>query len=249
MVVHTKGNKPDQQLAGAHLEPQDPQSPSALPAVLVQITAVLCLGLFLEVVAAMRPLLTVGGNPWAWLPVVFLPLALTLALLLEVIPNPVVGRAFGAAMGLAVLIGVLGTIFHLAAHGLLGPRWGRWLQFGSWLGDPPVFAPMSFALLALVGAGAIAAPRLLGNRPGRSIWAALGVPPQWRPLAALGGCVTLVGIALVASPARAVGVLVVLAGALWQGALILGTIRTHRFPTQSMRRSRPVSEGHTTPAD
>ena len=249
MAVQVESNKLNTQLADADRKPQGPQAPSALPALLVQITAVLCLGLFLEVVAAMRPLLTVGGNPWAWLPVVFLPLALTLALLTEVMPSPVVVRAFGAAMGLAGLIGVLGTVFHLAAHGLLGPRWGRWLQFGSWLGDPPVFAPMSFALLALVGAGAIASPRLLGNRPGRSLWHALGVPRPWRPFAALGGCMTLVGIALVASPARAVGMLVILAGALWQGALILGTIRTHRFPTRSIRRSRPVSEGHTTPAD
>lgn len=226
------------------------QRTSALPAALVQVTAVLCLGLFLEVVAAMRPLLSVGGSPWAWLPVVFLPLAFALALLVEVVPGPVVVRAFGAAMGLAVIVGVMGTLFHLAAHGLLGPHWERWLRFGSWLGDPPVFAPMSFALLAVVGAGAIAAPRLLGIRPSTAPWDALGAPRgSWRAFAALAGCLTLVGIALVATPPiRGIGVLMVLAGTLWQGVLLVATIRA-RNPARSVSRSSSIEQEHATPAD
>ncbi len=218
----------------------------ALPAALVQLTAVLCLGLFLEVVAAMRPLLGSGGNPWAWLPVTFLPIAFMLALVVEVAPAPVGVRAFGAAMGLAVVVGVLGTAFHLAAHGLLGPHWVRWLHFGSWVGDPPIFAPMSFALLGLIGGAALVSPRHLHPSTaegvtGRAAWEALGAPAGiWRGLAGAGGCLGVVGIGLEASPARAVGVLAILLATAWQTLIIVGTLRVGH--PGSARRGRPADE-------
>ncbi len=251
MAVQARSNRVPGQQPNAQSGPHGlyPNPPTHLPAALVHVTAILCLGLFLEVVAAMRPLLTAGGNPWAWLPVVFLPLAFALTLLVEVVPSPPIVRAFGAAMGLAFLIGVLGTIFHLAAHGLLGPRWGRWLQFGSWLGDPPVFAPMSFALLAVIGASAIASPRFLAAPSTRVPWALLGVAHgPWRSLAAILGGMTLMGIALVASPGRAVGVLIVLAGAIWQGVLLFAMTRPHA-PLTSGSYLSPESEKQATPAD
>lgn len=222
--------------------PAPPAPTRALPAALVQLTAVLCLGLFLEVVAAMRPLLGPGGSPWAWLPVVFLPIALVLALAVEVAPHPVCIRAYGAAMGLAVLVGVLGTAFHLAAHGLLGPHWVRWLHFDSWVGDPPVFAPMSFALLGLLGG---AAPVLASASRGPTAeapvgtarWAALGVPAGlWRIQAAASAALGLLGIGLEVSPARAIGVLAILLASAWQALTILGTLRVgSRAPGARLR--------------
>lgn len=203
----------------------------ALPAVLIQLTAVLCLGLFLEVVAAMWPLLGHGGNPWAWLPVVFLPMALLSALAVEVAPGPICLRAYGATMALAVVVGTLGMAFHLAAHGLLGPHWVRWLHFGAWVGDPPIFAPMSFALLGLIGGSALVYRReMRGRAPeealGRAWWKSFGVPAGiWRVLAGVGGAVGLLGIGLVASPARAIGVLAILFAAAGQALTILGTFR------------------------
>ena len=189
---------------------------------LVHLTAVLALGLFLEVVAAMRPLLGPGGNPWAWLPVVYLPLAYVLALLLQLHPGRDQAYAFATAMGLGVVVGIVGTALHMAAHGLLGPEWQHWLRFGSWMGDPPVFAPMSFALLGLAGAGALL------TLPAGGWNARTGVRGGWERLGDSGGparatswvaaLLGLGGVVLEVTPARAWGVLAVMTAALLQSA-------------------------------
>ena len=204
----------------------------AWPAALVHLTAVLALGLFLEVVAAMRPLLGTGGNPWAWLPVVYLPLAYVLALLVQLYPGRDQAHAFGAAMALGVVVGVVGTALHMAAHGLLGPHWQQWLRFGSWMGDPPVFAPMSFALLGLAGTGALLAAPVATASARKALgkgWEHLGDPPgSARATSWAAALLGLGGLALEATPARAWGVLAVMTAALLQsaGMVIAWRVRT-----------------------
>ena len=204
---------------------EDAAAGGAWPAALVHLTAVLALGLFLEVVAAMRPLLGSGGNPWAWLPVVYLPLAYVLALLVQLYPGRDQAHAFAAAMALGVVVGVLGTALHMAAHGLLGPHWQQWLRFGSWMGHPPVFAPMSFALLGLAGVGALLAvtgPTGSARRAAGRGWEQLGDPPgPARATSWAAALLGLGGLALEATPARAWGVLAVMAAALLQAALMV----------------------------
>lgn len=118
---------------------------------LLNLTFIMSAGLFVEVYTAMNSLLGEGGHAWAWVPVIFLPVATLLTVLLQLIPGKRVLLGFQITMGVAVAVGVVGTVLHLGAHGLLGSGVTYALSFNGWIGDPPIFAPMSFGVLGVLG--------------------------------------------------------------------------------------------------
>lgn len=169
---------------------------------LLHLTFIMGAGLFVEVFTAMSPLLHSGGNIWAWLPVVFLPVAVALTILAQLSTHDDVLRGFQVAMGLAIAVGLLGTAFHLAAHGLFGPALAHPLSFSNWSGQPPIFAPMSFGVLGVLGWFAIVQTQGSACSDG---WSAI--------LAGASGALSLSGMILdIFGLARGVGVLLILAG-------------------------------------
>ncbi len=169
---------------------------------LLQLTFVMGAGLFVEVMTAMGPLLRSGGNAWAWLPVVFLPVAAALTLAVQLFDQQDVFRGFRVVMGLAVLVGMLGTLFHLMAHGFLGTGAAHVLSFSHWAGQPPIFAPMSFGVMGVLGWFAAVEGCGTGRAAGRA--AVLG---------GLVGVLTLLGMVLnIVALDRGMGLLLISGG-------------------------------------
>jgi hypothetical protein len=188
---------------------------------LLDLTFIMSAGLFVEVYTAMNSLLGQSGHPWAWVPVIFLPVAIVLTVLLQLFPGERALLGFQITMGLAVGVGVVGTVLHLGAHGLLGGGVAYALSFNGWLGDPPIFAPMSFGVLGVLGWFATAAG--LEVRGGRLVAPAL---------TAAAGLLALVGMLLdIFQLGRVLGLLLTMVAVglevvilalewLWQGASV-----------------------------
>lgn len=136
--------------------------------------------LFLEVYLYHRGLTLADRGGWGLVPLVFTPWALLATVLAAGWPHRSTYWLYVAASGAAVLLGVAGTGFHLAIH---AAAWGQTLDFRSWLGNPPVLAPLSFALAGLVGLvplGGVAPEEFAADRPrsplARALYTAALVP-------------------------------------------------------------------------
>ena len=85
---------------------------------------------------------------FALIPVFFAPIGLVVSLMAAYKPTPRAVLAFQGVMLVSLLVGLLGTYFHLAPRLVSGTDL---FAVRTWLGDPPLLAPAAFALPGIIG--------------------------------------------------------------------------------------------------
>ncbi|MDH3943972.1 MAG: hypothetical protein OEV06_07770 [Anaerolineae bacterium] len=95
--------------------------------------------------------------PYEWIPIIFGPVAgavlLGAGLLARRNRNAAVLLASGVFLA-SILVGVLGSYFHIIRASIPAPVIGRWLSMDMLVWAPPVLGPISFAGIAMLGLSA-----------------------------------------------------------------------------------------------
>jgi hypothetical protein len=119
---------------------------------LIFLTSLLLGSLVVEVAMYHNPVAT-ESDGWAVLPGVAGALGMAGGFLTLARTTPLTTRLFATSCALSMLVGLIGTAFHLAMHGpslttlLVDPA--------AWLGNPPTLAPLAFSVGGLLGISAI----------------------------------------------------------------------------------------------
>jgi hypothetical protein len=114
----------------------------------VVIAFVLLGALFFEIYWNHEPVYALHRGGPGLIPIIYAPLALGSVALLQARSRAWTWGVFVFFMAIGVIVGIAGTALHQGIHAL---RIGSLLRSGTWLGEPPTVAPLSFGVAGLAG--------------------------------------------------------------------------------------------------